>query len=773
MSYEEDDSFAQTYRSYKLSTDYFLDWLWSQHEGLIPKPAKVPRTTKGMLTAAKALSQTLKKNKHSVPASIISSLRNAILKRREALEIYEELGADDVNHGVFIQRLEQTLSILTPFMATSLAPAAVAIDTDKGHSTNAFASLATLANEVDSDSDSLDPTSTISKRAFLPPQGLYAVVAPFESMLEDDELSELVEVIAIVQHLEKVKSQVRQYWTDAAKGILPIPLASWLTSLIFRQLQKRFEGKYLGSSRRFEAHCRRAHKLFTDHPKLAAGFGISDMSGAIHFCIISNAINNHHSMSKLSEDLANKLKVKPGTDHELMSHDPSLLLPLRDPPTEMLKPDRDAEPLRIWAVVEIFKNIKRDVIQGRAISGLESWDQVLDCPSELILPLALENISDPHNSASLELALGMDIFLSSYEAFLWADGKQNKQNCRLQSLLLAKDMQKSILSSIGSLEKLACDLSYYSMPIVFQKELYDQLGAYLREKAFDLYHQAPWTAGGHMLEMLYKAGSAGAALCFTTEFVPSTLHLYNALTRSAFGMKKIQLMEDLCDLTVNTVFLGSRPTHNYVSHYRRAVWGTKRNNKGVPGDAHNAGSQFHRELIQTVRVGQLETVFRHQIANDYVMHPEYLAMVFGESPDLARTEPVRSRIRGMAGKSNVFDIMDKSKRLVLPEFRGRLPTARLDMFKFFTTCVAVLERFSIIVQGQHNGGGVEFHLVADNHIVKGSGLVDVVLGFIVQFSGDKNKEKILQNLSLPTAAAWAFFIKVDQGAKLEDYLWNI
>ncbi|KAF4847317.1 hypothetical protein CGCSCA4_v005574 [Colletotrichum siamense] len=735
MSSNEDDSFAETYRSYKISTDYFLNWLWSQHEGLVPKPASVPRTTKGMLTAAKALSQTLKKKKHSVPASVISSLRNAISKRREALAIYEELGADDVNHGVFIQRLEQTLSILTPFMATSLAPAAVAINTDKDYTTNAFASLATLADELDS--DSLDPKLTISEPASLPAQGPHAIVARFEFMLEDDELSELVE------HLEKVKSQVRQYWTDAAKGILPIPLASWLTSLIFRQLQKRFEGKYLGSSRRFEVHCRRAHKLFTDHPKLAAGFGISDMSGAIHFCIISNAINNHHSMSKLSEDLANKLKVKLGTDHELMSHDPSLLLPLRDPPTEMLKPDRDAEPLRIWAVVEIFKNIKRDVIQGRAISGLESWDQVLDCPSELILPLALENISDPHNSASLELALGMDIFLSSYEAFLWADGKQNKQNCRLQSLLLAKDMQNSILSFIGSLEKLACDLSYYSMPIVFQKELYGQLDAYLREKAFDLYHQAPWTAGGHMLEMLYKAGSAGAALCFATEFVPSTLHLYNALTRSAFGMKKIQLMEDLCDLTVNTVFLGSRPTHNYVSHYRRAV------------------------------VGQLETVFRHQIANDYVMHPEYLAMVFGESPDLARTEPVRSRIRGMAGKSNVFDIMDKSKKLVLPEFRGRLPTARLDMFKVFTTCVAVLERFSIIVQGQHNGGGVEFHLVADNHIVKGSGLVDVVLGFILQFSGDKHKEKILQNLSLPTAAAWAFFIEVDQGAKLEHYLWNI
>ncbi|KAF5524248.1 hypothetical protein CGCA056_v004107 [Colletotrichum aenigma] len=237
-------------------------------------------------------------------------------------------------------------------------------------------------------------------------------------------------------------------------------------------------------------------------------------------------------------------------------------------------------------------------------------------------------------------------------------------------------------------------------------------------------------------------------------------------------MKKIQLMEDLCDLTVDTVFLGSRPTQNYVSHYRRAVWGTKRNNKGVPGDANNAGSQFHRELIQKVRVGQLKTVFRYLIDNDYVVHPEYAAMVFGERPDLARTEPVRSRIRGMVAKSDVFDMMDKSKELVLPEFRGRLPTARLDMFKVFTTFVAVLEKFSIIVQGQHNGGGVEFHMVTDNHIVKGS-VVDLVLGFIVQLSGDKQKEKMLQDVSLLTAAAWAFFIEVDQGAKLEHYLWNI
>ncbi|KAI8267018.1 hypothetical protein K4K58_008918 [Colletotrichum sp. SAR11_239] len=90
MSSEEDDSFAEIYRSYKMSTDYFLDWLWSQHEGLIPKPAKVPRTTKGMLSAAKALAQTLKKNKQRIPTDVINSLGDAIMKRWEAVFRYEQ-----------------------------------------------------------------------------------------------------------------------------------------------------------------------------------------------------------------------------------------------------------------------------------------------------------------------------------------------------------------------------------------------------------------------------------------------------------------------------------------------------------------------------------------------------------------------------------------------------------------------------------------------------------------------------------------------------------
>ncbi|KAF3799348.1 hypothetical protein GCG54_00001390 [Colletotrichum gloeosporioides] len=745
MACDEDDSFAEIYRSYKVSTDYFLQWLWSQHQSIQPKPASVPRTTKGILTAAKALSQAFKKTKHSVPASIISSLRNAISKRREAVAVYEELGADDINHGV----LEQTLSILTPFMARSLAPAAVATNADKASTANAFASLATLAGELDR---GLDHPYRVPASTSLPPQndlgpscGPTSDTAPFEVLLEDDELSDFMEIIALLDYLEGVKSDMKQYWADAAKGILPLPLASWLTNLTFRQLQVLFK-RFHGTSRDLENHCRRAHKFFTDHPNLEARFKIRGMSGAVRFCIISQAVNNHPRKAEFYEQFSKERNGQMCMLHELMPQDPTLLIPPRKPPVEMPEPDGDIEAPEHWAVIEIFKHIKRDMKEGRGIADLEIWDEAMECPSERILPLALADIRDPQVPASLELVLCMDIFLTSYETFLWADGKHNKQNCRLQALRLAKDMQKSIVSAIGSLKKLTRDMSYFKPWIGFQQELYDVLDTYLREKAFDFYHQAPWTAGGHISEMLYKAGSTGEGLCFITPFVPSTLHMYNALAHSAFGMKKIPLMEDLCDLLVDPVFLGSRPTKNYLSHYRRAVWGAKRNKKGVPDDIDD---------------------------NDYRFHPEYMAIVFGERPELARTSAVRSKMRNMSVKTDVSSIIEKSKELVLPEFRGRLPIARLDMFRIFTVCVEILEKLSMIVQEHEYEGGIEHHMTFDNHIIKGHNMIDILLGFIVQFSGDQYKEETLRGLYLPRTAALAFFLEVDEDAKLEEYLWNI
>ncbi|KAI8271953.1 hypothetical protein K4K56_002724 [Colletotrichum sp. SAR 10_98] len=725
MSSEEDDSFAEIYRSYKISTDYFLDWLWSQHEGLIPKPAKVPRTTKGMLLAAKALAQTLKKNKQRIPTDVINSLGDAIMKRWEAVFLYEQLGRDDKNHEIFIRRLEQTFSILAPFTARSPAPAAVATNTEKSPPVNAFASLATLADELD---DSLNPPCTVSGSTLLQPQngldqsrGPTPETTPLKCMLEDDERTMRMEMVGMLRHLKEARSEVKQYWIDAAKGILPIPLARLFTNETFRELQKFFEGKCLGSSRCFESHCERVQKFFTDPWEPL--YEIHILS-AIRFCIISQAVNSHHTVSEFHEDFAKGLEVNPSIAHDFKPQERSPLIPLRYLPTEVPESDGDTDVPEHRAVIEIFKHIRRDVNEGRGIQGLETLCRVggfseRPFTSERILPLALNNIRDPHAPASLELVLCMDIFLSSYEGFLWADDKYNKQNCRLQTLRLARDIQKSVLSAIFSLQKLSRDAKHSNCYLSYQKELHDALDTYLCEKAFDVYHQAPWTAGGHMTEILFKDGNRGETLCFRTHFVPCTLHLYNALTRSAFGMKKIPLMEDLCDLLVGNVFLGSRPTKKFFSSYRKALLFEIRND--------TLGSWYLRQSNPTIMVVPTHSVFRHE--------------------SLKQNEWTTS---------------------VLEEFRGRLPIARLDMFRMFTLCVEILERLSVLTPEDHNEGGIKFDIARNTHV-----MVDVLLGLIDQLSGSRRKEKELRDSAFAIAADMAFAIEVDQNAKLEQYLWNV
>jgi hypothetical protein len=48
--------------------------------------------------------------------------------------------------------------------------------------------------------------------------------------------------------------------------------------------------------------------------------------------------------------------------------------------------------------------------------------------------------------------------------------------------------------------------------LVFQ----ENLRAYLQEKRFDLYNQAPWIAASHMIEMLHFSMYEGIGLCCQT-----------------------------------------------------------------------------------------------------------------------------------------------------------------------------------------------------------------------------------------------------------------
>jgi hypothetical protein len=91
-----------------------------------------------------------------------------------------------------------------------------------------------------------------------------------------------------------------------------------------------------------------------------------------------------------------------------------------------------------------------------------------------------------------------------------------------------------------------------------------RLGEYLVEKRFDLYPQAPWTAGHHMYEILYYSIDAGLRLCSSEGHIGAVLHIYNALRQLRFT-PAVLLLADLFDVFKREIFLGSLPTANFSS----------------------------------------------------------------------------------------------------------------------------------------------------------------------------------------------------------------
>lgn len=100
MPSDDDGVVAKAYGEYKLATRYVLHWLQCQHQLLIPKNTAPLTSTKAFLDAARVL----QKKEIGVPTSIISSLREAITKRRQVAIIYRALGAGHYEHDIFVKR---------------------------------------------------------------------------------------------------------------------------------------------------------------------------------------------------------------------------------------------------------------------------------------------------------------------------------------------------------------------------------------------------------------------------------------------------------------------------------------------------------------------------------------------------------------------------------------------------------------------------------------------------------------------------------------------
>lgn len=299
------------------------------------------------------------------------------------------------------------------------------------------------------------------------------------------------------------------------------------------------------------------------------------------------------------------------------------------------------------------------------------------------------------------------------------------------------------------------------------KEFHGALDDYATEDCTQFYYRAPWTAGGHMGEMLFQAQHMGRYLagCCTGGglcIVPATLHLYNALRRSDFKLAEIPIMEELCNLFKANVFQGDLTDRNFLSIYRRIVYG---------GPLNKTKSAIEWKSNQSI-IPPLSSIFCDQYAINYKTGPIFLARINGQSAPTTRAQEEKIVKKSSLQPQPLTTVMHLAKETVLAEFNGPVPVARINYFAIFDLCVKVLENFGKIIDESDLKDAVKFVPPVELHAIRGMSMVDSVLDIIVEYSKTYRKRKKLSELNWLVLSGKAFDV-VDRDATLSQFLWKV
>ncbi|KAF3799347.1 hypothetical protein GCG54_00001389 [Colletotrichum gloeosporioides] len=764
MPSEDDGVVAKAYGEYKLATRYVLHWLQCQHQLLLPKSTASLTSTKAFLDAARVL----QKKEIGVPTSIISSLREAITKRRKVAIVYRALGAGHYEHDIFVKRLEELLSLLMPLEAASATSYFEPFPQHTFVAKNPFSLLELLADESDNESHlSTDHAPPETNHAL--PQQRAPQIAPNddktpEISLQDDQLEVLAKIILFIYEYDALQAQLRQYATDAARGTLPLPVFATLTSFALKYLMRCVAPIIARDSHQFSDFWGHAYQLHALFPSFAASLAGRDgnVSGPVRFATLGQMIHNF--------DVYQETKAVEHDHGIYRTTDTVQLLPYRTPDARISVGacgDGKRKELEEDSVVVIMSTIDNIIAERSAMPKPRDTEPgaLYRLDTSTPLHLAVEDflLGLHAQDAPLQsgVVFGVDILLSTHEGFLWADDKLNIQSCHQMATQLSKEMQNSIVPVISAV-KLVCEKDHtggFGLILQALQHLHQDLGAYQRQIHSDMYHEAPWTAGHHMAEMLARAHMAGNIVTCGWSIVPSVLHMYNALRRSDFNIPEIPIMEQMCEVFRESMFLGTIPDRNFHSHYCQATFETKISNGSL--QIRKGGKDSFR------------TKFFHSATLDFHIHkhsmsPRVLCKIFdlpfSTNPNYALKEKMRS-----AKEENIRSIIAKAKNALFSEFDGPIPVARINQFAIFTLCAGVLNNLSGF-NGPNTNRRVKNAL---DPLHRGVQLVELVLETIVKAPGKLKRGHSLRGIELLQAAAEAFN-SVDKSTSLkQQYLWNI
>ncbi|CAJ2509428.1 Uu.00g144540.m01.CDS01 [Anthostomella pinea] len=419
----------------------------------------------------------------------------------------------------------------------------------------------------------------------------------------------------------------------------------------------------------------------------------------------------------------------------------------REDPAKWILPLKDAETIYTrlkdaLAAVKMLESMRYLSKTKFATSALEPSDiqrvMFIKFHCEPLLQAVDEVVNKPDNPVSLGLVFGFEVLLTSYKAYLWPNGQANKQNSRIRTLKYAAEVQKSIDSVLVALERAhRCKRCHTPLLGNLSRSGVQALEAYRRERRFDLYYQAPWSAGCHSVQILSIVTDLGIKLCHDSGCIRALLHAYNAVEKISPGFKAIPIFDTFCRPFSNSLFLGQLTKTKFSSHYRSVRLNKTRNRPGDTSLFYTLHSQVYASTVEfwnRVQGGKQKQKLTKAQQDDTINQ-------FGAVP---------------------FNVsLEKVKEAVMSEFHGPLPVARINYFAIVLFCSELLQQLARKISQESPQA---------DHVLSAD-VVDNLLEYI-----DKQLQRGNRHL-MPhlrkIRRAKEFFEAVDSTIPLERFLWDI
>ncbi|KIV80494.1 hypothetical protein PV11_07992 [Exophiala sideris] len=367
----------------------------------------------------------------------------------------------------------------------------------------------------------------------------------------DDELGTFLEVTAAIQRMRDISSSANHCWHLAAKGQLSFTVAAFTTSVAFSMV-RQVGVELLEHDEQLDLS--RLHQVICSRPG-------SENDGAN---------TDHILLSDLQTMQQSLLHYREGHGKLII---PSCAGCLQKP-AEYIQPAANdngaARPQFVEAVVDNIVHL---------VSSPTAPPNIVRTSTPVYADLGYFVTRNDEKGQSWASVQGLHLLTSGYKAYLQSLECANSVSlCRLAALRLAQTAVSQVARLINDKTCFPCrctqTLAYHLA------NLEADLQSYTRHKCWDMYFQAPWVCGSHILEMLDLCHYYGMRLLNYRHYVGAVLHSYNVLRRLGGLEESIPILDALSE-QFSAVFFpgGTQPKNSFRACWSRYVGARLKFNK--------------------------------------------------------------------------------------------------------------------------------------------------------------------------------------------------